>query len=688
MLNDRGAGVALHCRPEPIALMIFGRLHTRFFLTFVTSAAALAATLAANATPTAVGLWRFDEGSGTNAADSSGLGNNGTLQSDNGVLPTWAPSMTGFGSALLFTNDGVSHSYVDVPGSATLQIGQTPSEPWSITAWAYEAGNGAGDYIATYGRILVIDDGDALQTESGASGDDEFYTWSRENLQWQLGWGSFAQVTPLLGQWEHWAVTYDGTNLTVYLDGGAAPGGMAMQAVNAAIAYAGYQGAIHIGSELAQDPSRNWCGLLDDVAVFAGVLTQDDITNHVMKGDFSPFTGGPAHVLYPIQSQTITPGGSATFVATAAGAQPVQYQWYRNSEPLANQTNSMLTVLNAQAKDGGHYTVSVSNTLGGEISAPAELLVINPGSKLLGLWRFDEGSGTNIFDASGYGNDGVLRGENGVTPLWAAGQSGFGTALFFTNDGADHAYVDIPGSQSLMIGQTATNPWSITAWAYESSAGTGDFYATYGRILVIDDGTALQLESAASGDDEFYVWARANDAWQIGWGFEPSVTPLLDQWEHWAVTYDGTNLTLYLNGGAGPKGGMAVTPVTAPVSYPGYMGAVRIGSEAGQPANRNWNGLLDDVAIFNVALTQSQVQTAMTGNFNPFLSTRPTLSIQLSGTNAVVSWPSGESYLQLQVSTNLADWRNAGITPATNSGAVLVTTPLAPAHQFFRLVSP
>src|SRR5580692_12816742 len=107
---------------------------------------------------------------------------------------------------------------------------------------------------------------------------------------------------------------------------------------------------------------------------------------------------------------------------------------------------------------------------------------------LVGLWRFDEGSGTNAQDSSGLGNNGVLSGENGNVPAWVAGQSGFGDALMFTNDGVNHSYVSIPGAASLMIGQTATNTWSITAWAYESSDGTGGFVANYGRIIAIDDG--------------------------------------------------------------------------------------------------------------------------------------------------------------------------------------------------------
>ena len=172
---------------------------------------------------------------------------------------------------------------------------------------------------------------------------------------------------------------------------------------------------------------------------------------------------------------------------------------------------------------------------------PAGDFSVNP--SLVGLWRFDEGSGTTVSDSSGLGNNGTLQGDNGNLPTWTAGQPGFGSALAFNNDGVNHTYVSIPASPSLQIGQTATNPWTITAWAYENSDGTGDFVSDYGRIMVIDGGYAFQLESGASGDGELYTFNENGDntAWNIGWGIGSPVTPLLDQWEHWAVVYDGTN---------------------------------------------------------------------------------------------------------------------------------------------------
>jgi len=284
-----------------------------------------------------------------------------------------------------------------------------------------------------------------------------------------------------------------------------------------------------------------------------------------------------------------------------------------------------------------------------------------------------------------------LMGENGNVPGWVPGAPGFGDALSFTNDGANHAYVSVPGSASLVIGQTATNPWTITAWAYESSDGTGNFAATYGRILVIDNGTELQLESGASGDGEFYTWDRQSGLWEIGWGTGNSVSPLLDQWEHWAVVYDGVGtITLYRDGNQGANGGMASVPVTSSVEYGSPdQGAITIGSELAQTGDRTWNGLLDDVAIFNVALSQTQIQTVMAGDFSAF-GLQPQLSISRSSGNVILSWPAVQSTFQLQSTAKLAPASWAGVTnsPVQNGSTLTVTLPVGAGTQFFRLIGP
>ena len=636
-----------------------------------------------------VGLWRFNEGAGTNVSDSSGFNNNGVLVWETTNMPAWVAGQAGFGTALRFTNDGANHAYVDIPGSSSLQIGLTATNPWTLTAWAYEDSNGTSNFVANYGRVLVIDDGTAFQFESGASGDGEIYTWSRPpNTEWQIGWGIGTPVSPLLDQWVHWAAVYDGTNLTIYRNGNqGVDGGTASAAVNAALGYAGYTGAVHIGSELGQPADRTWNGMLDDVALFAGALSETEIRT-VMSGDFSAFSGGPAHIIGQPQSRTVQAGATATYGVVAQGLAPLSYQWYFNGTTLLpGATASSLVLTNAQAAQSGIYSVTVSNSLAVDHSQGAVLIVNTNPVQLVGLWHFNEGSGTNVLDSSGFGNNGVLASDIGNLPAWATGQAGFGGALRFTNDGLNHAYVNIRGSSSLQIGLTATNPWSLTAWAYEDSNGTSLSVENYGRIIVLDDGTAFQFESGAFNDEEMYTWARANGPWQIGWGLGNTVSPLLDQWVHWAVVYDGTNLTVYRNGNQGPQGGTASAAVTAPLGYGGYTGAIHIGTELGQPADRTWNGLLDDVAVFNIPLSEAQIQTVMSGNFTSFV-TRPPLFISHTPGNIVLAWTAMLPGYHLQSSSSLSSpsWTDVAVTPVQQGPVLTVTLPAGMAPQYFRLV--
>jgi hypothetical protein len=169
------------------------------------------------------------------------------------------------------------------------------------------------------------------------------------------------------------------------------------------------------------------------------------------------------------------------------------------------------------------------------------------------------------------------------------------------------------------------------------------------------------------------------------------VSPLLDQWEHWAVVYDGVGtITLYRDGNQGANGGMASVPVTSSVEYGSPdQGAITIGSELAQTGDRTWNGLLDDVAIFNVALSQTQIQTVMAGDFSAFVL-QPQLSISRSSGNVILSWPAVQSTFQLQSTAKLAPASWAGVTnsPVQNGSTLTVTLPVGAGTQFFRLIGP
>jgi len=74
-----------------------------------------------------VGWWKLDEVAGDVVADSSGLGNHGTLK--NG--PMWVPGR--IGGSLEFANTDETKIYVDIPNSPTLENLQEAD--YTVAAW-------------------------------------------------------------------------------------------------------------------------------------------------------------------------------------------------------------------------------------------------------------------------------------------------------------------------------------------------------------------------------------------------------------------------------------------------------------------------------------------------------------------------------------------------------------------------
>ena len=75
----------------------------------------------------------------------------------------------------------------------------------------------------------------------------------------------------------------------------------------------------------------------------------------------------------PLDGQIVTAGTDLTLNASAAGTQPITYQWFLNGVAIAGATNSAFTKTNMQSADMGNYTLLVSNIYGAVLSDPASI---------------------------------------------------------------------------------------------------------------------------------------------------------------------------------------------------------------------------------------------------------------------------------------------------------------------------
>ena len=85
----------------------------------------------------------------------------------------------------------------------------------------------------------------------------------------------------------------------------------------------------------------------------------------------------PNLVTSPI-NQSVLLGGDVNFAVVAEGSAPLRFQWRREGEPVAGQTNSLLALTSVTTNAAGAYDVVVSNPYGSVTSGVATLTVNVP----------------------------------------------------------------------------------------------------------------------------------------------------------------------------------------------------------------------------------------------------------------------------------------------------------------------
>ena len=204
----------------------------------------------------------------------------------------------------------------------------------------------------------------------------------------------------------------------------------------------------------------------------------------------------------------------------------------------------------------------------------------------VGMWLFDEGKGDTAVDSSENGNDGKL--ENG--PKWIKNGQ-FGSALEFDgNESKGHVVVGDLG----LSGEV-----TLILWANPSDAADDD------RLISNLSGPtnpafAIRFQSGAVD-----IWGRA---WK-------PVIPKFDdnKWGHYAFVLDSEgNATGYYNG----KEGDTVTD-----TY--IFTDIGIGATFLHQWGQYYSGQFDDIAFFSVALSEDDINVAMTKGLKSALAVYP-----------------------------------------------------------------
>ena len=190
-------------------------------------------------------------------------------------------------------------------------------------------------------------------------------------------------VNPMDGDWHALAVTWDGTNEIMYVDG-VNIGARVPTAPNV-------QAANFVVGRTTSDV--NFKGWMADLLIANGALTPADIAVY-QTGNWSPAltiyaltpTASPSNVVYA--------GTTVTLNALVAGSPPFQYQWQKNGTNVSWGTSAALVLTNTSTADSGNYGVIVSNGSATNTSA-ALTVTINPASPPIFVMQPTPASSTN-----------------------------------------------------------------------------------------------------------------------------------------------------------------------------------------------------------------------------------------------------------------------------------------------------
>jgi len=246
---------------------------------------------------------------------------------------------------------------------------------------------------------------------------------------------------------------------------------------------------------------------------------------------------------------------------------------------------------------------------------------------LVGWWKFEVGEGDKVIDFSGHGNHGDIV-DN---VLWVPGQ--FNLALEFLGDNEGH--VELPARM------VTTASGSVAMWVNTDQTGNeGMFwYGTEGG----GDGFGGDLEIHIHNQDSGGLGFHLEGATDVGLG-----GPMLAGagWNHVAATWDRADgCRLYFN--------------SVEVDFQGHnntladLAVIRLGRPVSTGnGNRYHDGLLDDVRLFNHAITAGQVNEIMTKGEDPRRAGAPSPSNgSLTAINvaATLNWSAGEGASQHDV---------------------------------------
>ena len=207
-------------------------------------------------------------------------------------------------------------------------------------------------------------------------------------------------------------------------------------------------------------------------------------------------------------------------------------------------------------------------------------------SSLVGWWTFNDGTGANATDSSQYGNNGTL---SSPSPTWVAGDGETDESHALSFDGSND-YVSIPSSNSINSIAGTNQEVTVSVWINISASTPINIW----QPIVTMNNWSLMMTA-----DNLLTFTTSNSYYETnnGFPFKPD-----GKWHMITATFNGTTdsmIRIYQDG------------VLMRSYYGGALSSsslnLFIGEGSGNNSWEKFQGSMDDVRIYNRALSASDI---------------------------------------------------------------------------------
>jgi autotransporter-associated beta strand protein len=347
-----------------------------------------------------------------------------------------------------------------------------------------------------------------------------------------------------------------------------------------------FQGATRLGEDTTSPYSFTWSGVpAGSYSLTALATDSSNATTTSIAVNITVNAPPSAALTAPASGATFSTPGTITLTANAGDGDGTVtlVEFYSGTTKLGEDATSPYSYTWTNPPAGSPALTARATDNRGAITVSSPVTIQIAGTTPMGLvaaYDFDDGAGTVLTDVTARGHNGTISGATWT----ASGHSG--SALTFS------------GSQRVTVGDAndldLTTGMTLEAWVYPTAVP-----ADWTTVILKENNPSLAYALYAgtpANRPEGYV-NNGSDR-----GVTGTAAVAQNTWTHLATTYDGATLRLYVNG-------VQVVSQAVTGAIRTSSGALSIGGNA--VWGEYFRGRIDDVRVYNRALSAAEVQTDM-----------------------------------------------------------------------------